>query len=413
MHWSVSIVQLGAVLFMTAARAAIRRGLANPPRAQSLYQDFELEWLASTIAGTDGGRLEIPETDSAIWINWVVLGHEGVKFESPKDMRNNAEGSAHSGNNRNQGGRHDERESIEGKHGQKIEKESEDNSEDDSGDDSEDDSQAVSDKEEGTHNSTKWVSRENMSDISTRSEANGDATSNYSGNVPPSHGIDIEDEHQNGSGAASNDEGHRLMMLRSYFAKATGWRSPVFAEANSLSRAMEVVMNTLFIKSELEHFDWQFQAMCDSSDPQIITVPMSLVNGNWQVNRHDIEAILSLWVFSMKNSLVHVKTPQDTNITTGRPGVHLLGLNTPQLQRDLQWWVPQDLKKAIVVRESPVGSLVVEKSLVVGCGRATQQAVKLERTQLGDDDSDPPYGRAVDRGFLAVEFLDHQLLCTL
>ncbi|KAH7262861.1 hypothetical protein BKA59DRAFT_489522 [Fusarium tricinctum] len=54
MHWSVSIVQLGAVVFMTAARAAIRRGLAVPPKAQSLFQEFELEWLASAIAGTDG-----------------------------------------------------------------------------------------------------------------------------------------------------------------------------------------------------------------------------------------------------------------------------------------------------------------------------------------------------------------------
>ncbi|KAH7150963.1 hypothetical protein DER46DRAFT_628859 [Fusarium sp. MPI-SDFR-AT-0072] len=42
MHWSVSIVQLGVVVFLTAVRAAIRRGLATSPRVQSLFQDFEL-----------------------------------------------------------------------------------------------------------------------------------------------------------------------------------------------------------------------------------------------------------------------------------------------------------------------------------------------------------------------------------
>ncbi|KAF5710354.1 ankyrin repeat [Fusarium mundagurra] len=415
MHWSVSIVQLGAVVFMTAARAAIRRGLAVPPRAQSLSQYFELEWLASSITGTGGSRWELPKTDDPVWINWVVLGDEGVKLESHKDKRNHAEGGADSGGERNQGGSQDNRESIEEKDGEEseddIEYYSEDDSESDSDSDSKDDGQAIIDKKEGINDSGEKTRRESTGDVVTFGGAKEDATSNQSGDMQSSHGIDIENEHQSDSAAASNDEGHTstiyskpqtVMMLRSYFAKVTGWRSPVFAEANSLSRAMEVVMNTLFLKSRLRHFDWQFQAMCNNSDPHIITVPMSLVSGNWQVSRHDIEATLSLWIFSMKKSL-EKDTLQNIDITTDRPGVHLLGLDTPQLRRDLRWWVPQDLKKAIVVRESPEGSLVVDQSLVVGCGRATQQAVKLERRQLGDDECDPPYGPTVERGFLAVE----------
>ncbi|KLP19116.1 uncharacterized protein LW94_487 [Fusarium fujikuroi] len=136
---------------------------------------------------------------------------------------------------------------------------------------------------------------------------------------------------------------------------------------------------------------------------------MSLVRGNWHVSRDDIEAILSLWVLSMTSALGDGSNAQNTDITTEKPGVHLLGLDTPQLRRDLRWWVPQDLKKAIVVRESPEGSLVVEKSLLVGRGRATQKAVKLERIQLGDDDSDPLYGQTVERGFLAVEASEFKL----
>ncbi|RBA14320.1 hypothetical protein FPRO05_03112 [Fusarium proliferatum] len=383
MHWSVSIVQLGAVVLMTAVRAAIRRGLAVPPRAQSLSQDFELEWLASITAGIDGSSLKIPQAESPDWINWVVSGDEGFILESLKDGR---------------------------KDGEESEDDSDDDSENDTKEDSDrdnegdnkDDGEVISDTEEGINDGVEEASR---------GRVGGDA-SNYSDDVQPSHGIGMEDEHQGGSVAARDNEGHRrgiyskpqaVMTLRSHFGKVTGWRSPVFAEANSLSRAIEVVMNTLLLKSGLEHFDWQFQATCSNSDPQIITVPMSLVKGNWHVSRDDIQAILSLWILSMKNARKSESNLQNTDITTDRPGVHLLGLDTPQLRRDLRWWVPQDLKKAIVVRESPEGSLVVEKSLIVGRGRATQEAVKLERIQLGEEDSDPPYGQTVDRGILAVE----------
>ncbi|RKL32893.1 hypothetical protein BFJ72_g10393 [Fusarium proliferatum] len=368
---------------MTAVRAAIRRGLAVPPRAQSLSQDFELEWLASITAGIDGSSLKIPQAESPDWINWVVSGDEGFILESLKDGR---------------------------KDGEESEDDSDDDSENDTKEDSDrdnegdnkDDGEVISDTEEGINDGVEEASR---------GRVGGDA-SNYSDDVQPSHGIGMEDEHQGGSVAARDNEGHRrgiyskpqaVMTLRSHFGKVTGWRSPVFAEANSLSRAIEVVMNTLLLKSGLEHFDWQFQATCSNSDPQIITVPMSLVKGNWHVGRDDIQAILSLWILSMKNARKNESNLQNTDITTDRPGVHLLGLDTPQLRRDLRWWVPQDLKKAIVVRESPEGSLVVEKSLIVGRGRATQEAVKLERIQLGEEDSDPPYGQTVDRGILAVE----------
>ncbi|CZR48944.1 uncharacterized protein FPRO_12384 [Fusarium proliferatum ET1] len=310
MHWSVSVVQLGAVAIMTAARTAIRRGLTVVPKAQSLSQDFELEWLASTITGINGSRLEIPKTDSPVWIDWVVLGHGET-----------------------QGGSQDNSGSMKEKDTEEIEDDSEDDSEDNSN--GEVDSQGISVTEEGINDGAKEASR---------GRADG-AASNYSDNVQPSHGINMEDEHYGGSVAARNNEGHMralvlkphtVMKLRSHFAKVTGWRSPGFKEANSLSRAIEVVMNTLLLKSGLEDFNWQFEAMCSNSGPQIVTVPMSLVKGNWKVSRHDIEAILSLWIFSMKNAPRGESSPQNTDITTDRPGVHLLGLDTPQLRRDLR-----------------------------------------------------------------------------
>ncbi|SCN77743.1 uncharacterized protein FFB20_05623 [Fusarium fujikuroi] len=389
-------------MLMTAARAAIRRGLAVPPRAQSLSQDFELEWLASITAGIDGRKLKIPKVKSPDWISWVVLGDEGFILESLKDGRKEAESSADSGDDRNQSGSQDHTDSTKEKDGEESEDDSDDDSENDSEDDSKDNSEGDSEEDKKDYGEAINDTEEDIKDgaeEASSGRADGDA-SHYSDDAQPSHGINIEDEHS-GSVAARNNDGdtraiyskpQTVMMLRSHFGKVT-----------------EVVMNTLFLKSELEHFNWQFQATCNNSDPQIISVPMSLVRGNWHVSRDDIEAILSLWVLSMTSALGDGSNAQNTDITTEKPGVHLLGLDTPQLRRDLRWWVPQDLKKAIVVRESPEGSLVVEKSLLVGRGRATQKAVKLERIQLGDDDSDPLYGQTVERGFLAVEASEFKL----
>lgn len=53
MHWSVSVAQLGAILTMTAVRALIRRGLAQPPDDKLLAAGFELEWLSLTLLDSE------------------------------------------------------------------------------------------------------------------------------------------------------------------------------------------------------------------------------------------------------------------------------------------------------------------------------------------------------------------------
>ncbi|KAG5665468.1 hypothetical protein KAF25_009593 [Fusarium avenaceum] len=414
MHWSVSIVQLGAVVFMTAARAALRRGLAVPPQARSLVQDFELEWLASIISGTDGRRWGVPESDSKYRINWVVLGDEGVQLHSPEDTRDRPEDYVCSSNKQDQGGgqadvingNDREIEEIE-----KMEEDTEDSSEHGSHNCSENHS------EEESRKKSKGKSPENpeksrsgrQNDIGTYGEAYSNVESDNGEDVDTSDDTGVAYGQGSGTVTESENGGYTdtvcsnaqtVMILRSQFAKFTGWRSPVFAEADCLSRAIEVVMNTLFLKSSLEHFKWHLRATYNSSEPQVIdvsNVSMKLIRGSWQVNRHHVEAILSLWIFSMKD------THQNGDITSARRGVHLLGADRPQLRRDLRWWVPRDLKKAILVRQSPEGSLVVDKALVVGCGRATTPKVKLERLQMDEDDNNPPYGQSVEKGFLAME----------
>ncbi|KAF5973492.1 ankyrin repeat protein [Fusarium bulbicola] len=420
MHWSVSIVQLGAVVAMTAARAAIRRGLATSPSVQSLFQNFELEWLASTIVNTDGIRWEVPKTESQPWTNWVVLGDEDVQLDSSNDKTDSTEVNARSSNEQHQDGSQEgDVDDTDEANDEDSEDNSEENSENNSEDSSEEDCEDKIDRDndEGESEDDKGKNSEEggvetSSDIGTHSAGLSDVGTNSRGYVTSNDDIEAAHDNQEGSANERSDEhpmsnvyseAQTVMTSRSHFAKSTSWRSPVFTEANSLSRAIEVVMNTLFFKSELTQFNWPLRAIYNKRDPQIINVSVNLVNGNWKVIRHDMETILSLWIFSMTNVARDGHASREIDATTNGPGVHLLGADTPQLRRDTRWWIPQDLRKVMIVRESPKGSLVVDKSLVVGCGRATKPKVKLERIGLNEDDNDPPYGKAVEKGFLAVE----------
>ncbi|KAK6719619.1 hypothetical protein SNK05_002750 [Fusarium graminearum] len=49
MHWSASVVQLGAIIVMAILRAIVRRNLARNPTCQPLLPGHEMDWLAMTM----------------------------------------------------------------------------------------------------------------------------------------------------------------------------------------------------------------------------------------------------------------------------------------------------------------------------------------------------------------------------
>ena len=50
MHWSASVVQLAAVLFMTLLRTVVRRGFTTPVDTQGLISGYELDWFALALS---------------------------------------------------------------------------------------------------------------------------------------------------------------------------------------------------------------------------------------------------------------------------------------------------------------------------------------------------------------------------
>jgi hypothetical protein len=113
-------------------------------------------------------------------------------------------------------------------------------------------------------------------------------------------------------------------------------------------------MDTLFPLGRLS-------AVCRSSTWSLKTPDNSLIHfslerqgkGNWKAYADEVEAALSLWLFSVDEK-ENRKTYQqllrlskdDTWLrskgTTAKDSLRLLGQYTHALNRDLEWWMPND-----------------------------------------------------------------------
>jgi len=58
LHWSATVVQVGATILMTIVRTTVRRNLADKPFAYQLPSGFELEWLAMTLGSGEWSKRE-------------------------------------------------------------------------------------------------------------------------------------------------------------------------------------------------------------------------------------------------------------------------------------------------------------------------------------------------------------------
>ncbi|KAI0163085.1 hypothetical protein BJ166DRAFT_613112 [Pestalotiopsis sp. NC0098] len=255
LHWSVSIVQLGAILAMTVLRAWVRRRLASPPKALPLTFELELEWLAFTLEHrNDGPWYKSAPGDSMSKNTWQV--------------------------------------------------------------------------QTGIESTYDWLRVRERRYV-----------------VPPIY--------------------HKVMRLRSQLGELTGWRGPAFEEAEAVCRAIEVVMATLFANLSNEKLFWTLEV---NHGPR--TSPTQIVlrqkNGNWTINRKDIEAILSLWL-SSASSLTSKRTQDSKNndlitpLSSNALNLRLLGQPTVQLLRDLRWWMPQTLGDFIIVKGEKTESPTLQK----------------------------------------------------
>ncbi|EHK20728.1 uncharacterized protein TRIVIDRAFT_153975, partial [Trichoderma virens Gv29-8] len=168
----------------------------------------------------------------------------------------------------------------------------------------------------------------------------------------------ITSDHQSETEESSNCEVQDYTTMRQSLAKLADWRGPVSQEAIAVTLAIEATMDLLDDNLDLEEFSWGYKIQAASLNEQelkfrIIKQP----DGKWKANAGEIEAALSLRLFYVKSQkeaqssarVIHKSgNPSDEDkwlrVKGELPnmGIRILGPNTMQLLRHLDWWVPPD-----------------------------------------------------------------------
>ncbi len=230
---------------------------------------------------------------------------------------------------------------------------------------------------------------------------------------------EVKELEPRGQNAGTNTDGsesmaHRVMTARRDLGELAGWRGPASAEAIALARAIEITMDALFsestkddssedeaffftaedesseseedesTESEEESFTWAVAARTSfgqpgpESDPELIAFRVDRQkSGNWKAYADEIEAALSLWLYSVHEREKNLEGRSSTGNqvtgknegpdkpprsrddawlriagTTEKPYLCLLGSHTGALLQDLQWWMPDGAARVIQLHDT-------------------------------------------------------------
>ncbi|KAH6716219.1 hypothetical protein BKA61DRAFT_340190 [Leptodontidium sp. MPI-SDFR-AT-0119] len=319
MHWSASIAQLGAIAIMTTLRTWVRRNLAALPKSQPLFSGHEMDWLAMTLGGdrtkapwlypskVDGRRRSRPWAEDGGWDWRMTAVGDPAKCDKMKPQADTA--------GRNTDGSKEPLQANENGH----------------------------------------------------------------------HGMrQTPDSAIQGKGSGSRSNAHKVMKIRRDLGRLADWHGPASAEAISLARAIEVSMDALF-GSLTGKFTWSLEVCGESIHFRLKREQ----TGGWKAYSDEIEAALSLWLYSVHDreqgpevdnevdkelqvdddrkqgedgkengeTLRRKGTTVDDDAwlrakgTPAKRSLLLLSLYTPDLHRDLRWWMPDGAGRVTEIEE--------------------------------------------------------------
>ncbi|KAJ4016132.1 hypothetical protein NW758_015116 [Fusarium oxysporum] len=187
---------------------------------------------------------------------------------------------------------------------------------------------------------------------------------------------------------SSSDEKHlcsnEAMKLRRNLGRLADWRGPASEEAISVARAIEITMDTLFgISYEDSLFRWSLCAQFGGLDSPVNFELKRQESGKWKAYSDEIEASLSLWLYSVND--LEEKEPQAPSVkpsegddgddawhrakgSTMKRSLRLLGLRTRILDRSLEWWMPNEAPSILNIWNDEEILTEVEGHRIVGSG---------------------------------------------
>lgn len=222
----------------------------------------------------------------------------------------------------------------------------------------------------------------------------------------------VHDVNADSSTISNRFNAQGIMMMRRNLAKLTNWHGPAREQAIRLTQAIEVVMNSLFApkrferdNQQIQRFIWPLYVEGGPEGRECIQLHVDTDKDKraWKAYADEVEAVLSLWLYSARNSAQNpedlksqrsrtISTPFNVNDDTwlraegphSHPALRLVGPYTRELHRDLGWWTPDGPFNFLKViegkhgRREPPTKLEVERRRVVGCGASYESRKQID-----------------------------------
>lgn len=151
-----------------------------------------------------------------------------------------------------------------------------------------------------------------------------------------------------------------VVQARIRLGYLTRWPGGYSDEATSVAAAIEIMMNNNVLRDfdpEEKGFSWYMTARFQEFPENIKFAVHRNKDGEWKADLSEIEAVLSLWMFSVfekENTAPNEDSSLDERDVGGdwlrsgkastRKGIRLLGSSTPCLRRDIKWWTGNGAK---------------------------------------------------------------------
>ncbi|KAF3802330.1 hypothetical protein GCG54_00003789 [Colletotrichum gloeosporioides] len=157
---------------------------------------------------------------------------------------------------------------------------------------------------------------------------------------------------------APDSAAHAIVKIRRNLAQLSNWKGPASAEAISLARSIEAVMDFFFRHSEKESYTWSLKTV----GRQSVQFCLTRKDGKWTAYSDELEAALSLWLFSAEGGekeqekdyvdALPVGDRRDDSWlraegSPGRRGLRVLGTYSDSLHRDLSWWMSSESARIV------------------------------------------------------------------
>ncbi|KAI1490258.1 hypothetical protein F5X96DRAFT_637228, partial [Biscogniauxia mediterranea] len=184
-------------------------------------------------------------------------------------------------------------------------------------------------------------------------------------------------EEDSGESSTQKSAAQEVMVIRKELGNLANWQGPASAEAVRLSETIEAVADSFLANikgSGSKTYTWTLpvrynmatQPITAPEDDQI-SIQLTHNGKGWEIPTGDIEAALSLWMYSIrKQERVHDQrqelenpNPQDRNSARLRSrGERKLGLRLfgprrlkTRLVQDLQWWMPEAAPEILILKD--------------------------------------------------------------